>query len=540
MNLELAYNILDILGTMQDGVKQMRAYFMDRNMQDFSTLGMDIWDGLFTLQQIAQQEIPTGSRIRLADGCTCALESLKDIKKFAITSPEKVVSKLESELAPILKTISIQFYYWALVQNNFAAKTDFQNYLHQISINSYIQEAESNGIYKYDLTIVLLAYNHLDYTQVCLDSILHNLPEDISIELLLVNHGSSDGTKEYFEGINAAKVLNIAINGALPGVRHGAYQGRYILNISNDTLITENAIRNLYDYIRKHKECGWAVPTTPNVSNAQNIPAEYKDVEGLQEFARKNNIYDERKHEQRVRLCNPIDIMRGAVEIKVQEDLYIELHCTDNQWLCFPDDKISLWMRRNGYKQILLKDAYCHHCGSITIKNETERHEEMIAIYTNSRQEFFSSFGVDPYGPGFCYDYYLFEEFELPVVNDAHILGINCGLGSNPLKIGECLKEIGATGSTIYNCVQDQRYLDDLKGVSDYVYLITDLTDIVSATGRSEFEFIIIEEGVRGCEQNNIFEALKQAGLSFRVLIYREDKVWIVRDGEEIKKIDVR
>lgn len=540
MNKELAYNVLEILKTMLDAAKQMKEYFSIGNIEMFNVLNMDVFDGIAAVHQLAKNEMATDSKVRLADACTCAIESIKDINLLAVTCPQKVVQKLESELIPILKTTSIQFYFWMLVHNHYEDEIAFKEYLHDLKINSYIEEAENTGVYKYDLTIALLAYNHLDYTKICLESIFRNLPKDISIELLLVNHGSSDGTKEYFESIADAKVLNIAINGALPGVRHGAYQGQYVLNISNDTVITENAIQNIYDYIRNHKECGWAVPATPNVSNLQSIPVEYKDADGLQEFAHRNNSYDERKHEQRVRLCNPIDIMRGSIEIKVLEDMYIELYCTDNQWLCFPDDKISLWMRRHGYKQTLLKDSYCHHFGSITIRNEEKELNEMTTKYMNARIEFFKAFGIDPWGTGFCYDYNLFEKYKIPFIDNASILGINCGLGSNPLKIGERLKEIGATGSTICNCVQEQRYFDDLKGVSDCVYCFTDLKDVVCLTGRSEYEFIIIEEGLRGCEQSSLPEALKCAGLSFCVLIFRDGSSWRILEGQRTTKIDTK
>lgn len=97
MNQELAYNILEILQTMQDAAKQMKQQYSVGNMEMFNSLSMDLWDGLFAVQQTARQEVPKGSRIRLADACTCAMESLKDINYYVQTAPQKVEWKLEYE-----------------------------------------------------------------------------------------------------------------------------------------------------------------------------------------------------------------------------------------------------------------------------------------------------------------------------------------------------------------------------------------------------------------------------------------------------------
>ena len=82
-----------------------------------------------------------------------------------------------------------------------------------LSKNWYLEEAAQTGKYKYDVSVLILAYNHLDYTRRCVESFLQTVPPDLNYELILVNHGSSDGTKEYFEKIGPHKQLNIAVNG---------------------------------------------------------------------------------------------------------------------------------------------------------------------------------------------------------------------------------------------------------------------------------------------------------------------------------------
>lgn len=168
--------------------------------------------------------------------------------------------------------------------------------------------------YSVDISIVIHAYNHLDYTMQCVESVLHNLPPKIRTKIILLNHGSTDGTKAFFEGMEEVRVLNVAVNAAMPGmVVKANSRGKYYVQISNDIIIGENALDNLYQCVVEHPDYGYVVPTTPAVSNLQLIPANYTTREQFETFARNNNQYDEKRQEQRVRLCNPIQIMPNKV-----------------------------------------------------------------------------------------------------------------------------------------------------------------------------------------------------------------------------------
>jgi len=46
-----------------------------------------------------------------------------------------------------------------------------------------------------DVTAVVLCYNRLDYTKICLDSFIKTAP--IEYGIVIVDNGSTDGTREY-------------------------------------------------------------------------------------------------------------------------------------------------------------------------------------------------------------------------------------------------------------------------------------------------------------------------------------------------------
>lgn len=524
MNLELAYSILEILHTMQEAVGQMKDKYVAGEMEDFDTLATDIRDGLTAVQEIARHHVPEGSEIRLADACTCALESLKDIMKLVQTKSEKVEWKLEYELAPIIETSAMQFYYWGIVDEHPEKRKEFELFIAQADAFERLRMSEKEQECLDDLVIVVTGYNHLEYTVRCVESILENWPKGIKAQLVLFNHGSSDATKAYFESIEKAKTINVAVNGVMPCVTHKAIsRGKYNLNVSNDIVIGKNAIDNLYRCAVENKDYGYIVPTTPAVSNFQTIPADYTTEEGFVKFASDNNNYDEKRHEQRVRLCNPLHIMPAQPFTQLTLDLY-EDKCCNRLKISFPDDKNSLWMRRNGYKCILAKDAYCHHFGSITLKADAGTLEKQHQFYEDGRKDFEKKYGVDPWGLGCHYDKSLFDVWKFPIIDKATILGLNCGLGSNSLKVKEILKENGAKDVLLYNGTQDERYLLDLKGVSDKAFCFDNLSDVVEEGGKTKYNYIVVEATADNDELQAAVHQIAVAGLQFDELAYKSLK----------------
>ena len=527
MDIELAYRILEILQTLEEVAKEMKEKYMARNIIEFNSLSLDFWDGMTTVRDIVRQNVPDSSRIRLADACTCALESMKDIKMFVITNPEKVEWKLEYELIPIIETGAMQFYYWAIVDGYPEREKAYQDFLKSTDVFGLLQIPTEQRKYDADLAITITAYNHLDYTIQCVESVLQNLPQNIKTEIVLLNHGSQDGTKVYFEKMKELKVINVAINGVTPGVNLKAMsQGRYFLNISNDIVIGKNAIDNIYRCVVEHNDYGYVVPTTPAVSNLQTIEACYSNPDELMEFTKKNNVYDEIRHEQRVRLCNPLCMFPTELFVQLCLDMY-EDKCCGKSLQSFPDDKNSLWMRRHGYKCILAKDSYCHHFGSVTLKHDLGKQKEQEHFYFQGRIDFVKKYGVDPWGVGFCYDYNLFQNWKIPAIDNAHILGINCGLGSNSLKIKEVMREKGAENVVLYNGTQNENFSEDLEGVSDNAFVFSTLEEIKEKTGRSVFDYIIIDDALENVDMKDIKVAILKAGLQFKELAYRIlEKEW--------------
>lgn len=159
----------------------------------------------------------------------------------------------------------------------------------------------------------------------------------------------------------------------------------------------------------------------------------------------------------------------------------------------FPDDRFSLLCRRAGYKMYLAKDAYCHHFGSVTLKDEIARYNEQ-KFYDDGRQKFYEWFGIDPWGTGFCYDPIFMERVVGEHQGHTEVLGINCGMGSNSLKIKEQIKEYcHNTNCTLTNVTDDERFFLDLRGVSDAAETVTKIKAFKELLYQKQFDYIVWE-----------------------------------------------
>ncbi len=483
-NQELAGQILDMMETALEASAQMQTYLEKGQIPEFQRLGQDLCLFIKQIYDISDALKEEESGLNLPAASKSVMVSAERIIGIAQADPAKAIHKIEFELIPLIEEMRIHFYYWGTVYPDKEKIRQYREHdMHMLAGNRYQEEAKRTGNYKYEMSIVVVGYNKLEYTRKCVESLLENLPENISYELILVNHGSSDGTKEYFESVHPDKQLDIAVNGGGSGAINRIVEGKYILAISNDVIVTENAIANLYECIASDETISWAVPSTSNVSNLQALDACYNNLEELKEFAHKNNVSDRYRWEQRVRLCDPLSIKRSSIFFRLNEQY---IYSTQNSQ-SFPDDRRSLLSRRNGYKMYLVKNAYCHHYGQVTLKSETDSN-----FYLEGRKDFEEAFGVDPWSTGFCYSYELFEALQPAESGEVSILGINCGLGSNSLKIKEELKERAHNEQVfLKNITTKKEVLEDLKGISDEAVYIGSYKEIERL--KETYDYIISE-----------------------------------------------
>lgn len=495
MEEQVVIQILGLLETMQEACQELYTGAEQGDAASFDQLCGDLTFGLINILETLK-DVETSGAKKLCPACQSILDSVRRVKEFFRSDRGMCLRKIEFELLPLLQEAYANYYFFQYIADHPEHLPEYQAHEQaRLFTNEYVDEALERGSFKYELSIYVLGYNKLGYTKMCVESLLANLPANLSYELILVNHGSSDGTKEYFESIHPDKQLDIAVNGGGVGAVYRILEGEFTLMISNDVVITPHAVENMLACIRSDPKIAMVVPTTPNISNLQTIPAEYSSLEELRDFALKNNRLDPFRWEQRVRLCNPIQMTRTRFFCS-SKDFCVNgmIHTVHPVYsMSFPDDRMSLLWRRHGYKLILEKDAYCHHFGSVTLKDEVQQYNEQ-KYYTEGRMEFLKAYGVDPWGTGFCFDLVFMNRIVGDEKGHVEVLGINCGMGSSALKIKEQIKEYCHNADCrLTFFTDDAAYLADLQGIGDCTEKISSIKDLKQALSRQTFSYIVWE-----------------------------------------------
>jgi len=113
-----------------------------------------------------------------------------------------------------------------------------------------------------DVSVIVIAYDVRDEVLACLESVeLH--AGDISVELLLVDNGSSDGTVEAVrQHFPAAQIMRLETNEGLPARNHGlrAARGRQRMFLDSDALLTPGALPALVAVLDAHPRAGLVGP----------------------------------------------------------------------------------------------------------------------------------------------------------------------------------------------------------------------------------------------------------------------------------------
>jgi GT2 family glycosyltransferase len=308
------------------------------------------------------------------------------------------------------------------------------------------------------VSIVVLAYNHLDYTKQCIES-LYKYTSHIDFELITINNGSTDGTEEFFQSLPNTKKINFAENiGVDKAINYGyrIADGKYTINVSNDLILTTNWLDNLLICMESDERIGMVAPVSSYSSNYQQVNLGYKDLDEMQEMAKAFNVSNPEKWEERLRLITYTCLIRT--------DLQKRLGGFDEAYNPggFDDDDLCFKVRRMGYKLILAADTFVHHFGSVTFQVEYAKND----ILVKNRKLFLERHGVDVWGACFV-DFNILKLAELNKIGPIDILGIGLSCGATLLQLKNRIRAKGISDTRLWYASEGKNNLKDLQTICE-------------------------------------------------------------------------
>ena len=318
-----------------------------------------------------------------------------------------------------------------------------------------------------EVTVCVLAYNRLEKTRRCVESIL-KYTQGITYELLLVDNGSEDGTLEYFQSIQYPnkKILHITKNlGALyaTNLAMRSFSGRYFALVINDAIVTKNWLSNLLRCFESDPKIGMVTPGASNVSNLQEIPLSFSSYEEMQQKAAAYNQSDPRKWEQRVRLVAIIYLLKREV---------VDLIGLDDPGFFhdFEEDDLSARVRRSGYKLMVCMDTFIHHDHDFRHGEEKDQAQFQASIEAGRKNFMDKYHGLDSWSDMSNYEMYLdIGPISGKRKDKPEILGVDAMCGTPILQIKNQLRRNGMMEAGMWGFTTQAKHFCDLQTVCDHV-----------------------------------------------------------------------
>lgn len=220
------------------------------------------------------------------------------------------------------------------------------------------------------VSIVLLGYNQLAFTKLCVESVLAH--SDVPFELILVDNGSVDRTGEYFRELAARDsrvkaILNPRNEGFAVGCNQGiaAAQGDYVLFLNNDTIVPRNWLSRLIAHFQAKPTRG----AVGAVSNCVSGPQQLDDVPVPNHPDAREAILAYGDEVAKAKRGEGFELPRlVGFCLMVRREALDQIGGFDPRYGIgnYEDDDLCLRILTAGFETWVAEDVYVHHFGSRT------------------------------------------------------------------------------------------------------------------------------------------------------------------------------
>jgi GT2 family glycosyltransferase/glycosyltransferase involved in cell wall biosynthesis len=243
------------------------------------------------------------------------------------------------------------------------------------------------------VSIIVITYDNLDLTKMCIDSIIAKTHYP-NFEIIIVDNNSQDGTKEYLLGLaadnsNMKIILNENNEGFAKANNKGimASSGDYIVFLNNDTIVTRGWLTRLLRHLQDER-VGMVGPVTNFCGNEAKIDVLYRSVKELEEFSEQyiREHMEPKGYDIKVLAMYCLAMRKSVVD---------EIGLLDEQFEIgmFEDDDYSHRVRLKGYRVVYAEDIFIHHFGEASF-GKLKKSGKYMKLFEENKKRFEEKWGI--------------------------------------------------------------------------------------------------------------------------------------------------
>lgn len=241
-----------------------------------------------------------------------------------------------------------------------------------------------------DVSVVIVNYNTKDLIIKCIESIYRET-KDVDFEIIVVDNASIDDSTQYIkkhfpqvlivqndENLGFGKANNHGVNFAT---------GRYLFFLNPDTIILNNAINVLFEFISSNSNIGvcggnlFDEKYKPIHSHRLFFPGFFQELNALLGgllYSNMKDVYNPTKSSMEVAYITGADLM-------IRKDLFLKLKGFDEQFFMYYEETdLCFRVKKNGFKIVNLPLSNIIHLEGQSFNLKVTREQ----LYFDSRKKF--------------------------------------------------------------------------------------------------------------------------------------------------------
>ncbi len=251
-----------------------------------------------------------------------------------------------------------------------------------------------------DISIIIVNRNTRELLQNCLESISKTV-RNISHEIIVVDNASQDGSdamlKDKYPQVQVIQNTENRGFGAANNQAMRIMNGRYALLLNSDTVLTENAIHELYTFMENHPEAAMSCGQLLNAdSSKQHSIASFPTfVTLLTNMPMLEYLFPKHYPSKRYNYEKPIEVDSGiGACLLVRKKAIDEIGMFDERYFFFFEETDWAYqMKSAGWKISYVPTAFIYHLQGQTIGRDIRSRIE----FYRSRYQFFQKWKTWPY-----------------------------------------------------------------------------------------------------------------------------------------------